>query len=124
MRLLDGKWAGIVGGTNIGKASAGFSQSGVEVSGRFTFHDILTVPLGAEVRATLSGPWLEGTLSDVSLSQAPPPGTVWPTAGRILCGSVLQIGILSQDTSGEDGWVLPQKCVKGSERVTKCQAEI
>lgn len=82
MKTLDGNWTGIVGGTNIGKTSATLRQAGGTVSGQFTFHDLVAVPLQANVQGSLSGRWLEGSLS--GFAAAPAPGLVVPSSGRIL----------------------------------------
>jgi hypothetical protein len=90
VKSLDGKWTGIVGGTNIGKTSVSLRQNGSAVSGEFVFQDLFVVPVRAQIVAALSGRILEGTLSGFAPVGAVPPGAVTPSGGRML-------GIVEED---------------------------
>ncbi len=83
VRALDGNWTGIVGGTNIGKATATLRESGGTLSGQVTFDDLFAVPLRVNAHGALSGRWLEASLSGFGAA-AQPPGTRAPQSGRIL----------------------------------------
>lgn len=99
MRALDGKWTGIVGGTNIGKTSLTLQQNGSAVSGEFVFLDLLVVPVRARIAASLSGRVLDGTLSGFSPAGPVPSGVVTPNSGRIL-------GVVEEDGNKVSGfWI-------------------
>jgi hypothetical protein len=88
---LDGKWLGIVGGTNIGKVSVSFQQTGNQVSGQFTFQDLVLVPLRADFFAViLSRRLIDGGLQRFVPLQAIPQGLNLPSSGRML-------GIIEED---------------------------
>jgi hypothetical protein len=81
---LDGDWRGIIGGTNIGKVSAKFQQHGDQVSGQFTFLDLVIVPVEADFSGVTGGRWLDGGLQRIRPTQPTPPGANLPSTGRVL----------------------------------------
>ncbi|HEV2357811.1 MAG TPA: hypothetical protein VGZ23_09415 [bacterium] len=87
---FGGNWHGIIGGTsNLGRVSAKLTQSMNQVSGQFTFQDLVTVPVSADVDATVNGSLIDGNLNNVRPllpgGAAPlAPHVRLPRTGRIL----------------------------------------